>query len=324
MSWNLFKSRVSDCLGIDIGTSALRVVELRKENDRIKLVNYALAAPQLLETEKTFRTSDLQIKELANLISRTLAEAKVKSKKAVFSLPTFSSFSVLVTLPPMPQEEFGVAIPFEVKKYIPVPMEEIVLDWSVIGKIATIIPPSSAKTGAATKLESTQVLVVAVPKEVVNKYVQVAKLAGLDLLTLEHESFSLARSLVGNDLGLYLIIDIGLRGSSLIVVDNGFVMLSHTLEKGDQQAICAEIRKVVGLYKMRYNKNIKNCILVGGMDRTSLTSYVAVCLTEMETAIGNPFARVEYLPKLEPMLKEIGSSLAVSVGLAMRELQNIK
>lgn len=320
--FNFLKPKLTSCLGIDIGTAALKIVELKKEKQRPKLENYALASPKLpesfdfVQTKQVFRTTDLSIQDLAKLIKQILNEAKIKTRKAVISLPIFSSFSVLVNLPQMPEKQLAAAIPFEVKKYIPVPLEEVRFDWSVVSKT----PVSSATKESGLADNKIQVLVVAVPKEVYNKYVQIAKMAGLQLLALEQEAFSLSRSLIGSDPGLYLIVDIGSRGSSVIIIESGLVRLSHTLEKTDKQLVCEEINKVVDIYRRWYNKDIKNCILVGGLEKSDLDDFLPSCLAGMEIVVGNPFARIEYFLQLESALKEIKPLLAVAVGLAMREL----
>lgn len=316
--FNFLKLKFDRCLGIDIGTAVLKIVELKKEKNKLRLENYGLASPELPETGSTFRTTDLSVQDLSQLIKQILTEAKIQTRKAVISLPILSSFSVLINLPRLSDKELAATIPFEVKKYIPVPMGEVMLNWSIVGQTSDYSTLESIKrTDSKDKI---QILVVAVPREIINKYTQVAKMAGLDILALEQEAFSLSRSLIGNDTSLYLIVDIGSRGSSVIVVDGGTIRLSHTLEKIDKQSVCEEIKKVVDIYRKWHNKSIKNCILVGNLEKSDVDNFLPDCLVDMETVIGNPLARVEYLPQLESVLKEIKPLLVVAIGLAMREL----
>lgn len=300
---DFLKPKINNCLGIDIGTNILKIVELKKDKERLKLENYGLASPFLGNNAKDFKTSALPEKELADLIKLVLKEAQIKTQQAVISLPIFSSFSVLIDLPPLSEKELAAAIPFEARKYIPVPIDEVALDWLII--------------------EKNQVLVVAVPNEIINKYAQVAKLANLNVLNFEQEAFSLSRVLIGNDPKTYLLIDIGSRGSSVIIVSNGFVIESYAMEPINPLSICEAIKKVVDIYKKRYNKNIENCILTGSdavINDKLLLQNLSICLTGMEIIVGNPFARVLYSSQLEADLKKLGPSLAVAVGLAMREL----
>jgi len=317
---NFLKSKPNHCLGIDIGTDLLKIVELRKNKERLILENYGIAKPDLsqINYNSSFRTSNLSVSELAGLIKNILFEAKIKTKKAVISLPIFSSFSVLITLPDLPDKELVASIPFEVKKYIPVSMEEVVLDWSIVKKLENVQTVTSDLKKTAVK--KNEILVIAVPREIINKYVQVVKLVGLELLSLEHESFSLARVLIGNDPETYLIVDIGSHGSSVIVVDGGFVVLNHILEKNNSDSVCDEIKRVVGIYKMKYNKNIKTCFMVGNVEDSKIESFLPSCLVGVETVIGNSFARIEYPEALEVNIKKVEPLLAVATGLAMREL----
>lgn len=307
---DIFKSKIDACMGIDVGTNILKIVELKKEKERLMLGNYGIATPVLKEGSTGFKTSALSAKDLADLIKQVLKEAQIKTKHAVISLPILSSFSILIDLPLLPEKELIVAIPFEARKYIPVPIEEVTLDWS-------IIKVNGAKT------EKLQVMVVAVPNEIIGKYTEVAKLANLNVLNFEQEAFSLSRSLIGNDPKIYLMLDVGKKGSSIIIIDNGFVIMSHAIERVDAGSICAELKKVVDIYKMKYNKDIRNCVLTGGdsvLDDSPLLKNIKECLPEMEIIVGNPFARIDYAPQLEVVLKKLGPSLSVATGLAMREL----
>jgi len=88
------------------------------------------------------------------------------------------------------------------------------------------------KVGQPTveKPEKISVLLVAVPKEVISKYQRIVREVGLTLKSLESESFSLVRSLIGNDLSPTVLIDFGSRSTTLTIVDQGFVKMSHSVD----------------------------------------------------------------------------------------------
>ena len=218
----LFKKKPKSYFGVDIGASAIKLVELEKEEGRHKLKNYAIFSLKEYLKEGWYQTPSesqkLPNKELAEIVKETMKEAKVISKAAYFSLPVYSSFSTLIDFPTMSEKEIETAIPFEAKKYVPVPISEVVLDWS-------IIDPLNQQKGL-------QVLLMAVPKKIINRYKEVIQLTGLNLSALESEIFSLSRALIGNDKSTVILIDVGARSISLSIVDGGYIRVIGNLEMG--------------------------------------------------------------------------------------------
>ena len=322
LDW-LFGKKYKEQLGIDLGGSAIKIVELTKKNERLSLTNYAFMQ---FKEEAVFKFGDLKDEEVASLLSALISEAKIESRHANISLPVGKTFSTIIDFPPMSKTELEAAIPFEAKKYIPVPLDEVVLDWSVIGETGT--PEKSQKENIDVKPKEEnnknhypklQVLLIAVPREIINRLSRIAKLANLDILALEQESFSLVRSLIGNDKGTFLIIDVGRGSSDIIVVDQGFVLLSHNLQSARKEVLVIEVDRLVNIFRKKYNKNIKQCLLTGGGAREEGIEDFFSDKLKLEIRISNPFARIVCLPELNSVMPEIASRLSVAVGLAMRE-----
>ena len=355
----LFGKKSQLFLGLDIGTSAIKLVELEQGEGRYKLKTYGVYPLveyfKHIEEQLWVEPSKLLDGQIAGTVKQLIKEANVQSKKVCLSIPVYSSFSTLIDLPPMPEKEISRAIPFEAKKYVPVPISEVVLDWSIIEKSAEQKP--KVEEGRANS-QGVQILLVAVPKAIIAKYAQIIQLAGLELKALEAETFSLARSLVGNDKSPIVVVDIVARSSNISIIDKGYIRIIHNLEKGgaeltrnlsqklninfekaeemkkigqDSQlmareviysvldVIVAEVKKIISHYQIRYSRRIEKCILAGaGATINGLSDYFSSKLG-LEISLGNPFARVVYPALLEPAIKELGPSLAVAVGLAMRE-----
>ena len=137
----IFKSKKPiTSLGVDIGSKAIRIVEITKENDRKELTNYGELKLDNVsaDTFKYFNKQTFQpsVENVSRGIKAILEEAKIESKEAVFSLPDFSTFFTSFSLPPMKQEELDGAVHFEAKKHIPLPFDDIVIDWQLIGEKA--------------------------------------------------------------------------------------------------------------------------------------------------------------------------------------------
>ena len=224
-----FSRKARRQLGVDVGTSSVKIVELERENEHLKLANYGIISGsdffgETLSGSSTPLGLKMSENDVAGVLKRLLASANIKARSAVMSIPIFSSFLTVMELPNLSAKELESAVPFEARSYIPVPLAEVVLDW-------LIIPTESSGAAAAEqKKEKITVLLIAVPKEVISKYQRIAAAAGLALAALESESFSLARSLVGSDKGAVMLIDMGDRSANLTVINQGFILISHSAD----------------------------------------------------------------------------------------------
>lgn len=226
----LFNKKQKRSLGIDIGTSLIKIVELSNIDERWKLENYAIydVGGNSSEKNDVIQTSSLKMldNEVVNIIGSLMDQAKFQVRNAVFAIPVFSTFTTLIELPSMSREEIDKAIKFEARQYIPIPIKDVVYDWDFVGM------SRFRGTGdkASKKLEKAKIILVAVPKEVINKYSNIAKALKLNLKGLESENFSLIRSLIGNDPSPSCIIDIGSRNTNVTIIDKGVLVLSHNIE----------------------------------------------------------------------------------------------
>lgn len=230
----LFKKKIVQ-LGIDIGTTSIKIVEIEKRGNANFLLNYAIYSPPILE-EKLFSLETpippLFEKEVEEILRMMLEKAKIKTKKAVFSLPAFSSFFTEIELPPLTKEEIPSAVEFQAAQYVPMPLSEVTLEWHLVDEEEKkdIWHKEIVPTKLAPK--PVRVLLVAVPTAVVERYLRVAQKLKLEVLALEVESFSLVRALGEKKTQgtPYLILDIGGTSSSLFVVDSGVVRISHHID----------------------------------------------------------------------------------------------
>lgn len=357
MIWNPFESISKNFLGIDIGTATIKVVELSKHGDRIKLENYGEASAMTLY-EKPFRTIDkntllLSSQEIAKAILAILEEAKISEKKAVFSIPDFASFYIDFSLPPMTKEEVPDAVKYEARQYIPMPLSEVVLDWSVIeGEIGR-----GKKKGTPLKI-----LLIAVPTEFINQYQEIASLSQLKLQSVEAEAFSLIRSLLRGTKGTVCVLDIGAQSTNINIVEDGVLKKSYSFdmsgneltqlvsksmsigyndaealkkEKGMDDSdpairkilltlinfMIAETEKILRSFYQSGGKEIDRIILSGGTaGMPGLRKYFSESMKK-EVEIADPFKNIFYPPILEERLKQMGPSYTIAVGAALRGLE---
>lgn len=290
----LFKRKQESFLGINLGVPDLKVVQLDKSNGSPVLRAYGFCQECL---------SLDNLEQAAKILKNVLEEAKVTTKNAIMSVPVFASFSRLIELPQMPEQEISKAVNFEAKKYIPVPSEEINLGWEILSK----------------KPEKLQILLVAIPKKLSKNYAQIADLAGLKLVALETETFALVRSLVGKEMSPVIIIELEQEGTNISIIEQAKIKISRSLEKDTIEEINWQLKKIIAMQAEKDIIPIKKIILTGQQARKpGLVEKLSVLGTPVE--IGNPFKEIKYPAKLKTILNELRPSLAVAVGLAMREM----
>lgn len=333
-------------VGIDIGSASIKIVELEKINNGARLVNYGFS--ETVGTDKT----DWQNNErsTAEAINKIYKKSNIKSRNAVAALPTFSVFSSILNLASVAKKDMASTVHWEAKKVIPLPLEEMILDWKIIKN-------EKGKSG-------TQVLLTGAPKTLVKKYINIFKEAQINLISLETETFSLIRSLVGNDRSTIMIVEIGANTTDVAIVDKGIPMLNRSIdiggmtitkaiskklginiEKAEQfkydlgvgmdsfdadlvpkiiidtvEPVINEIKYTVNLFQNKDKKKTEKIILSGGsVMLPNLANYLSKILN-INVIVGDPWSRITYPEDLRPLLHEIGPRLSVAIGLAMREI----
>lgn len=254
--FDFFKKKTTARLGLDLGTSAFKAVVLDKGENGWELKNYALldlflssSARSLVNCEPSDTISE---ERLINLIKDFLKKGGFDTKETVVNVPVFSSFFTVISLPLMPQEELEAAIRYEAKKYVPLPLEEVELDWMLSGQGGLAEARFSGKqTRTTLSYQPLDILLVAVPKELIQRLLRIVNSLNLKLVALEAESFSLTRALQpqadilwhqqqkrlsssgANQKTLpqsYLILDAGARSTSLMWLQANSLRLVHFVD----------------------------------------------------------------------------------------------
>jgi len=227
---DLFKKKSHSFLGIDIGTTGIRMVQLGLDGEEIKLENYAYTETkeymEILNNER--QTADVKMSdaEILSDLLKIIDEAGITAKQTAVSIPTSSAFSSVMTLPDISDNEIDDVVNYEARQHIPLPLSEVVFDWSIIDKKVEKNETDDKNKNEIIKIN---VLLIAIPKEITEKYADIIKKTNLKLVALETESFSLARSLVKNSKETSMIVDIGNKTTNIIVVKNGSVLESHSV-----------------------------------------------------------------------------------------------
>jgi len=328
-------------LGVDIGTSSVKVVQLKKEAENFFLETYGVVNVAFDTGSRGFDA----IAETADILKKLLEKTKITTKKVIASLPNSIVFVSMIEMPEMSDKDLQNSIQWEARRYVPLPLEEVTLSWSVYRD-----PESTSR-----KLK---VLLTAVPTAVVENYLKTFKLAGLKPMALEIEALALIRSLVGSSKDAFIIIDMGARNTSLNLVDKGFLRLSRNLSIGGEnittniaqglkvsvgraeqfkkdlgltdqlkdqipqaiktsvETIKTETAQLINIYESGGGK-IHEIVFTGSGSRLpGLLNFFSDFGTKV--SLGDPLKFINYDPRIKTNLSRISSALSIAIGLAMR------
>ncbi len=335
----MFFSKNKSVVGVDIGTAFIKIAQVshgaQSNLDTYGIVNAAVSFDA--------HAGQVTLLKAADVLKRLLAEAEVSAKNCIVSLPNNAVFTSVIDMQQLSDDQMESAIMFEAKKYVPLPLTEVILSWSVVTK--------NSDQGRQ------KILLIAVPKQVQQSYVQLFSMTGLELSIIEIEALALIRSLSSAATKNSVIIDIGARNTGLNVVMDGVLQLTRNLSIGGATitdtiaktlnvsvpraeqfkkdfglsnadfipetikpvmgTIKNEVKQLVSIYAARSVPVQKLILTGGGASLPGIVEYFGDLGIPVE--FGNPLLNVTFDPSIEPVIKRYGLQLPVAIGLALRE-----
>jgi len=349
-------------IGVDIGTSSIKVVQLRKKNGKAVLETYGALALGPYADLDVGAVTNLPEDKLGVALNDVVRESGVTTKEGGFSIPSVSSLIFVLELPgAIDDKQFATIVPTEARKYIPVPISEVVLDYWVIPKKEQSLGDSITESDNSTK---TEVLVAAIHNETISRYKNIVKKTDLASGFFEIEVFSDIRSTFTHELSPVMLLDFGASRTKVVIVEYGIVKVFHIINRGSQDITTAlskslsipfqkaeEMKREFGLYgssldksvaditklsvdyvlteansavlgyERKYQKTVSKVILSGG--GSMLKGFFEAARTNFtcDVVLADPFGKIEAPAFLENVLKTTGPEFAIAVGLALRKLQ---
>ncbi len=343
---NLFSS-VGDFFALDIGTTAVRVVELRKSGDAWTLVKYGMAPVDI-----RLATSDApdDQRRLGDVINNLIAQAGITSRNVVVGLPSNKTFATVVDLPDLPPQELASTIKYQAEQFIPQAIDEVKLDWAVLGK--SLRDPSKV-----------EVLLASVSNKFSEARLDMVEGLGLNVIALEPDPLALVRALVPpNSRDVHMIIDFGDFSTDIVIVLAGAPRLVRSIPVGMQTLVkaamqnlsvdanqatqfilkfglypdrlegqilkslestleqfVAEVVKSLKFFQSRYPNIPFTSIILSGytLSVPAFGEYIATKVG-VPTAAGNAWANVHYNAALQDQLMQLAPQFGVVVGLGER------
>jgi len=228
--------REMSVVGLDIGSSSIKMVQVRNDKGTVVLDTYGEIALGPYSEGEVGQATNLAPEKLAEAIKTLMEEANITSRLCGVSVPFSASLVKLIEVPSLPPDKLATVVPMEARKYIPVPINEVQLDYFVVPETEQklFLGATTAEEAEATKLDKRMALIVAMHNETLRKYARTLDLAGLRPGFYEIEVFSSIRATVARSLAPVAIIDLGAATSKLYLVELGIILASHVVPQGSQ------------------------------------------------------------------------------------------
>jgi len=340
-------SGVSAFFGLDIGSSAIRVVELHGSGTQKSLYKYAYMP---IDSKLALSDSSNDQHRLSQAILQLVDQAKLSTKNVAVGIPSSRVFTTVTDVDRLSAHELEKSIQYQADAIIPTPLNETKIDWSVIGDSPT----------DKTKIE---ILLSSVPNDFVERRLDVVESIGLNVIAFEPDNLALARALTAPDVTTaQMILDVGQNSTDLVVVYGGMPRLTRSIPTGieaiirsalqnlnvdEKQAeqfvmkfglskdklegqvydaiigtvelLNTEIDKSIKFFQTRYpSSKLDRIIVTGGGSVLPEFPLFLANKFNLNVEIGNAWRNVQFAADRQNELLAISNQFSVAVGLAER------
>ncbi len=339
---------VGDFFALDIGTNAVRVVQLSSTGpDTWNLAHFGYAP---LDEKTSSSASPEALRRLGEVIMTAVGQSGIKTKNVVIGLPSNKTFTTVIEVPLMPDNELRNTLKYQVDQYIPMAVNDAKVDWALLGtslhdpKMQEVLIASTANTYAEERLEFIESL-------------------GLNVIGAEPDPLAMIRSLLPAGVpDARLIIDMGEHSTDLAITYGDTPRLVRTIPTGVKSLVKAavqnlnvqedqarqfilkfglapdrlegqvyraiegtldnfatELVKSIKFFQTRYPNTPVGGILLSGYSAVvpGFGQYVSA-KTSIQSSMANPWQKVRVSQGDQQQLAPIASEFASVIGLAQR------
>lgn len=340
-------------IGLDIGSSSIKLIELNEGKSGFKLQNLAISP---LPPEAIVDGALMDSVTIVDTIRELISTCKVKTRDVVTSVSGHSVIVKKITLPFMSQAELEESIQWEAERYIPFDINDVNIDFQIFGS-------------SSENPDVMDVILVAAKKDIINDYVSILMEAGLNPVIIDIDAFALENMLgINYDLEkdeVVAIANVGASITNINIIKNNTSAFTRDIFKGGNQiteeiqrqlhvdfeeaekikvgskvditsqsviqkvikeaseSLAIEIGNSLDFFQSTttYEK-IGKLFLSGGGSKIKDFDIVLQQQIGIPVEIINPFKKIEYSERNFDMeyLREIGPIMAVGVGLASRKV----
>ncbi len=340
-------SGVNDFFGLDIGTTAIRAVQLRSGPSPRALEKYAFLP---IDDKLSMSDSKADQQKLIDEVKKLLTEARISSRNVAVGIPSQKVFTTVVDIDRLNDDELAKTIRYQADSLIPTPLAESKIDWVVIG--------DSPKD--KTKVE---VLLSSVTNAFTEARLDMLESIGLNVIAFEPDNLALARAIVPLDAAQpQMVLDVGSKSTDLVICMNGAPRLTRSIPTGSEAIVKAamqglsvdqkqaeqfvfkfglskdklegqihqaiigtvdllitEIDKSIKFFQARYvDSKLDRIIVTGGASALPEFPLYIANKFSINVEIGNAWRNVSYPADRQNELMAVSNHFGVAAGLAER------
>ena len=341
-------SGVSEFFGLDIGTTAIRVVQLRGGTGLKALDRYAYAP---VDSKIALSDSKADQQKLMQVVRELITQARVTTKNVAVGIPSQKVFTTLVDIDRLAPDELAKTIRYQADSIIPTPLAESKIDWAVLGD----------SPADKTKVE---VLLSSVSNVFVEDRLELLESIGLNVIAFEPDNLALTRAIIPPEAATpQMVLDIGSKSTDLVVTMHGAPRLTRSIPTGSEaiirsamqslnidqtqaqqfvfkfglskdklegqiyQAIIGtidilmnEIEKSIKFFQARYvESRVERIVVTGGASALPEFPLYIANKFGINVEIGNAWRNVSFAAERQNELLAVSNHFGVATGLAERE-----
>ncbi len=341
-------SGVSEFFGLDVGTTAIRAVQVTNNPKSKQLLRYAMAP---IDSKIALSDAKADQQKVANAIKDMLAQAQINTKNVAVGIPSSRVFTAVVDIERLDQNELAKTIRFQADSLIPTPLAESKIDWALLGDS----PKDPNKV---------EILLSSVPNSFVEERLDLLESIGLNVISFEPDNLALVRAMTPLEAAApQMVIDIGSKSTDIVITMGGVPRLTRAVATGSEAIIRAaqqnlsidekqaqefvfkfglsqqklegqvyhaivgtidllmnDIDKSIKFFQTRYNNTkIERIVMTGGASALPEFPLHIANRFGINVEIGNAWRNVQYGLERQNELMALSNHFGVAVGLAERD-----
>lgn len=338
---------VTDFFGLDIGTTAIRVVELHGNGKLKALARYGQIA---VDSKLAQSDANADMQKMMQYVRQVIADAHITTRNVAVGVPSQKVFTAVVDIDRLSPAELAKTIKYQADSLIPTPLEESKIDWALLGDS----PKEQSKV---------EILLSSVTNDFIEKRLDLLESIGLNVIAFEPESLALSRALLAPEsMAPQMILDVGSKATDLVIAMNGAPRLIRSIPTGTDSLIKAamqnlsidekqatqfvfkfglskdklegqiynaisstvdvlfsEIEKSIKFFQTRYNNaRIERIIVTGGASALPEFPLYVANKFAMSVEIGNAWRNIAFPQDKQNELLSVSNHFGVAAGLAER------
>lgn len=257
-------------LGLDIGMHTIKAVQMFRENNLNKLLaaGYIPTPSKITNLSNSKNTNDDQL--MAESINRLVHDMKVSTADVSISLPSANVITRVIELPLMSESELSSGIQWEAEQYIPMPLTKVKIDYGVISR--------------DEETNKMKILLIAAPTDLIEKYMKIVTLSGLNPIAIETEILAATRSITTSfpSLTQALVVSFGATTTEIALMHEQVLVYTKSVPIGGK-TLTRAIAEELG-FELSQAEEYKKTY---GLEEDKLEGKIAKSITPYFTTIYN-------------------------------------